>query len=322
MASFTVMMRSFYDAYVIINCMKLVDFAKGTERLVNPISVGKVHYMQGWLKRLPKSLQRKIVTSSAKKSSKMGFVVEPYAFFLFYEMPDPEKVNPLLPSGFRVAKSRVFDGDEERYYGIVSIFRVHTSAFWGARSEFYAIAENEQTGLLSWIILDYVSDTISYDHKNGLRSAEATKAIITTTCDGKFLADIMNTEDGRRIACSTSLKNVQDKPLDERLWIEGNTSIAYGQELADETGGLFSLTFLPEEMSSAWEVPVADVEVEAMSWFPEVFGGELKQAACFPYAQHMLSDSPGTSTHYGSKEALRQAAEAVDFSGLKGFGEK
>lgn len=292
--------------------MKVSDFAYGSERLVDPIEVGKVHYLQRWLRKLPKSWQRKIITSASEKTPKMGFIVEPYAFFLFYEIKDIDRINSLLPDGFEVMKSRAFVGDEEKYYGIVSIFRIHAGTFWGARSEFYVIAKNTKTGLMSWIILDYISDTISYDQKHGLRSAEAKQAVVTTTCEGKLLTDISNYADGRRVACEASLLNPKNRPLDEKLWIEGNTSIAYGREIADD-GKLFSLTFMPEEMSQAWEIPLADVTVEELSWYPEAFDGELVQAVCFPFAQHMLSDSPGKSTFYGSEEALRKAAEAVEF---------
>lgn len=293
--------------------MKVSEFAYGSERLIDPIEVGKVHYLQKYLRILPKPWQRKIITSASKKTPKMGFVVEPYAFFLFYEIEDLEKINSLLPDGFEVTKSRVFDGDKERYYGIVSIFRLHTGTFWGARSEFYVVARNVKTGLMSWVILDYVSDTISYDKKHGLRSAEAKRAVITTTCEGKLLADIANCTDGRRVACEANLAHHKPKTLDEKLWIEGNTSIAYGREIAND-GDLFSLTFMPEEMLEAWEIPLEDVKVEEVSWYPEALGGKLAQAACFPFAQHMLADSPGTSTFYGSKSALRKAAESTKFN--------
>lgn len=288
--------------------MKINDFARGSEKLIDPIEVGKIHYLQHWLNMLPKSWQRKIVTNASRKSAQMGFVVEPYAFFLFYEITDLPKASSLLPEGFELAKARAFTGDMERYYGIVSIFRLHTSAFWGARSEFYVMAKNIKTSLLSWVILDYVSDTISYDHKHGLRSAEAKHAVATTTCEGQFLADITNTLDKRRISCQASLLHSTVRALDERLWIEGNTSIAYGKEIADD-GKLFSLTFMPEEMHQAWEIPLSDVNIEELSWYPEVFGSEPCQAVCFPFAQHMLSDSPSKSTFYGSKAALQKAAE-------------
>lgn len=296
--------------------MTVNDFTRGTERLIDPIAVGKVHYYQRWLRHLPKSWQRRIVTTASSKASKMGFVVEPYALFLFYEINDLDGAKALLPEGFELTKSRVFVGDEEKYYGITSVFRLHTSVFWGARSEFYAVAKNTRTGLMSWVILDYISDTISYDTKNGLRSAEAGKAVVATTCEGRLLADIGGAGGGRAVSCVADLARPRVRDLDEKLWIEGNTSIAYGRELATN-GDLFSLTFLPQEMSTAWEIPLADVEVTELSYFPEVFGGELAQVACFPFAQHMLSDSPGNSTFYGSKEALKKAAEAVDFRQIR-----
>ncbi len=290
--------------------MSIDNFARGSERLVNPIEVGKIHYFQHWLNMLPKSWQRRIVTRASEKSPKMGFVVEPYAFFLFYEIADLAHASSLLPKGFELVKARVFADDAERYYGITSIFRLHTSAFWGARSEFYVVAQNAKTGLLSWVILDYLSDTISYDQKHGLRSAEAKHAVVTTTCEGGFLADITNSSDGRRVSCQASLLHPTTRVLDERLWIEGNTSIAYGREIADD-GKLFSLTFMPAEMSQAWEIPLTDVNIEELSWYPEVFSAKLCQAACFPFAQHMLSDSPGKSTFYKTKTDLQKAAETA-----------
>lgn len=293
--------------------MNIRDFTNGTEAMISPMDVGTVHHMQKKLCKLPKWIQRKIIMSACEKTQKMGFVVEPYAFFLFYEMENPELVQKLLPKGFRPVKSSVFDGDGEKYYGITSVFRVHTSFFWGTRAEFYVVAENEKTGLMSWVILDYVSDTISYDYKSGLRSPEATRAIASTTCEGELLADLIRDKDGRRLNFRADLKNGKMRKLNEKLWIEGNTSIAYSEILDDFAGDLFSLTFLPREMEEALEIPVKDVEIKEFSWFPEAMGGKLGRAACFPFAQHMLSDSPGNSTYYGNREELQKAAEAVDF---------
>ena len=118
--------------------MNVLEYAKGVERLVDPMEVGKVTYMQTKLRRLPVWMQRKIVSSATKKADKMPFVVEPYCTFLFYEIPEPEKVQKFMPEGFRSARSAIFEGDAEKYYGIVSMFRIHTSVFWGARTEFRA----------------------------------------------------------------------------------------------------------------------------------------------------------------------------------------
>ena len=299
--------------------MNVLDYAKGVEKLVDPMQVGKVHYLQTKMKFLPVCLQKKLVTSAAKKADKMPFVVEPYCTFLFYEITDPEKMQKYLPDGFVPAKTSVFEGGPEKYYGIVTMFRIHTSVFWGARTEFYLIAENSATGLLSWIMCDYISDTISYDEKHGLKSPDASSAVMTTTCEGDFVCEMSNKEGDKYARCEMNLTTAKMKPLNQRLWIEGNTSIAYGRNSGEADGDLFSLTFFPEEMKQALEVPFESVRKAEVLCGVGKIGGVLERAASFPYAQHMLSDSPGQRTHYGNEAKLRAAVEKVDFKKIKKF---
>ena len=300
--------------------MNILEYSKGVEKLVDPMEVGKVLYMQTKMRKLPVYIQCKIVTSATKKANKMPFVVEPYCSFLFYEITKPEKMQPFLPAGFRPAKAAVFKGDKEKYYGAVTMFRVHSSVFWGARTEFYLMAENAKTGLLSWIICDYISDTISYDAKHGLKSPDARRAVMTTTCEGDFVCEMRN-EDGKKyVECEMNLVNAKMRSLDNRLWIEGNTSIAYGRLAGEADGDLFSLTFFPEEMKQALDVPLKQVRKANVLCGTGKLGGVLEKAVSFPYAQHMLSDAPGRQTHYGSEEALREAVNAVDFKKIETLG--
>ena len=197
------------------------------------------------------------------------------------------------------------------------MFRIHTSVFWGSRAEFYVVAENSRTGLLSWVMMDYMSDTISYDEKHGLKSPDVLSSVMTTTCEGDFVCDMKSEEGYRFIKCEMNLMGAKMKPLNQRLWIEGNTSIAYGRLAGEADGDLFSLTFFPEEMKRALEVPLKDVRVAEVLCRTGKIGGVLERAVSFPYAQHMLSDSPGQSTHYGDAAKLRAAAEAVDFKKIK-----
>lgn len=298
--------------------MNVLDYAKGVERLVDPMGVGKTHYMHTKLSRLPMCLQKKIVTNATKKADKMPFVVEPYCFFLFYEIPDPTKVEKFMPDGFVPAQSAVFEGDFEKYYGIVSMFRIHTSVFWGARVEYYLVAKNTETGLLSWVMMDYISDTISYDEKHGLKSPDVKKSVMTTTCEGDFVCEMKTLDGDKKAICQANLMKAKMKPLGQKLWIEGNTSIAYGKLTGEADGDLFSLTFMPEEMKQALEVPLADVTMaKVASSRVGKFGAVLERAACFPFAQHMLSDSPGQMTHYRNEAALREAAESVNFDKIE-----
>ncbi|MBQ3296822.1 hypothetical protein IJH01_01685 [Candidatus Saccharibacteria bacterium] len=300
--------------------MNILEYAKGVERLVDPMEVGKVMYLQTRMRKLPVWMQRKIVTSATKKADKMPFVVEPYCSFMFYEITEPEKMQQFLPEGFRPAKASIFEGDTPKYYGIVTMFRVHSSVFWGARTEFYLIAENAETGLLSWIICDYISDTISYDEKHGLKSPDASGAVMTTTCEGDFVCDMKNTDGKKYVRSEMNLTGAKMRALDQRLWIEGNTSIAYGRLAGEADGDLFSLTFFPEEMKQALEVPVSEVRKAEVLCGTGKLGGVLERAVSFPYAQHMLSDAPGRRTHYGSEKVLREAVEKVRFSKIKTLG--
>lgn len=300
--------------------MNVLEYAKGVEKLVDPMEVGKVLYMQTKLRKLPVWAQRKIVSSATKKADKMPFVVEPYCTFMFYEITEPGKMQKFLPAGFVPAKASVFDGDAPKYYGIVTMFRVHSSVFWGARTEFYLVAENAETGLLSWIICDYISDTISYDAKHGLKSPDARQAVMTTTCEGDFVCDMSDRSGNKYVRSEMNLVDAKMRALDPRLWIEGNTSIAYGRLAGEEDGDLFSLTFFPEEMKSALEVPIAKVRKAEVLCGTGKLGGVLERAVSFPYAQHMLSDAPERRTHYGSEKALRAAVEKVNFKKIKTLG--
>ena len=297
--------------------MNVLDYAKGVEKLVDPMEVGKTLYMQTILRKLPVSWQRKIVTKASDKANKMPFVVEPYCTFLFYEIEEPDRIQPFLPDNFVPAKTAVFQGGPEKYYGIVTMFRIHTSVFWGARTEFYLVAKNSRTGLLSWIMCDYISDTISYDEKHGLKSPDAKHTVMTTTCEGDFICDMRNSDNDKYVECEMSLEGAKMKPLNQRLWIEGNTSIAYGRLAGETDGDLFSLTFFPEEMKQALEISLAKIRKAHVLCGTGKLGGKLERAVSFPYAQHMLSDSPGQQTHYGSEEKLRKAVESINFQKIE-----
>ena len=303
--------------------MNVLEYSKGVERLIDPMMVGQSHYMQTKLRKLPVCLQRKIVTSAAKKADKMPFVVEPYCTFLFYEIPNPTKVQKFMPDDFVPAPSAAFEGDQEKHYGIVSMFRIHTSVFWGARAEYYLVAENTKTGLLSWVMMDYISDTISYDETHGLKSPDCVQSVMTTTCEGDFVCEMRGINDSHKVECTANLMHSTMRPLNQRLWIEGNTSIAYGRLAGEPDGDLFSLTFFPEEMKHALDIPLKDVShFSVASARTGKFGAILDKVVSFPFAQHMLSDSPGTHTHYGNEAALRKAAEAVNFAKIKTLARK
>lgn len=48
------------------------NFSKNVEKLVNPISVASIHFLQGFMKYLPIGMQNKIMENSAKNNPIWG----------------------------------------------------------------------------------------------------------------------------------------------------------------------------------------------------------------------------------------------------------
>jgi hypothetical protein len=297
--------------------MKKGEFTKNVEKLVDPITVGPLHFIEQFNRLLPKFIQSAIIKSSSASTPFMGFVVEPYAFFLCYEISDVDKASKLLPDNFKLVKTKVFADDEPQYYGIVGCFRSHTSAFWGIRAEYYLIAEDKNTGLLTWVIMDYDSDTISYDSRNGLQGANSHQSVHTTDYNGMLYVDIERNDKSRHIAFSAKINDCHMEKLDQRLWLEGNLSVGYGKSMSKNPKETFSLKFEPDEVAQALNIPLSDVTIENNSWQRDIFKENPSQLACFPYAQHFVSDSPGFSSQLKNRDELSQAIKEIDFKNAK-----
>lgn len=296
-------------------------FVTGVEKLVDPINVGTLHFVESFTKKIPKRMQEKLVEKSGETTPYMGFVVEPYSYFLCYELKDLERASALLPEGFTLEKAKVFESDEPKYYGIFGCFNAHTSGFWGMRVEFYVIAKNNQTGLLSWIIVDYDTNTITYDPKSGFTDPNATGSFITTDYDGELHVHVKNTK-GRALVFRSDIEQGEMQPLDKRLWIEGNLSIAYGKHKIDGDPGLFSLIFNPKEFEKALRMPKASLILEKNNWYPDLIAEEPSEVACFPYAQHFLSDSPGHTSTIKDEKELVEKVNTVNFEEINVFSTK
>jgi hypothetical protein len=302
--------------------MSKLNFIKGVERLIDPISVGSLHFIQSFNQMLPKSIQKQLVKSSSEKTPYMGFVVEPYSLFLCYEIVDLEKAKSLIPDGFKLIKTKIFANDGPKYYCIFGCIRAHTSAFWGSRVEFYVIAENEKTGLLSWIIIDYNTDTISYDNKNGLIAPNSAQSVITTDYNGNLFIDIQRKDGSNKLSLHTNVESGEMTNLDQRLWLEGNLSIGYGRYLSDNKADIFALKFESGEVEKALKISTTDLHLESNNWYQGLFEQKPSQVVCFPYAQHFISDSPGHSSIIKNKNELILAVDAINFNKIKVFSTK
>jgi hypothetical protein len=281
-------------------------YIKTTEKLVVPSKVAATVQGIGMLRKLPLRLQRYIVDRGARTNPYMSFVVEPYSVFLAFEIVDLEAAERLLPPHYSLIPSSMFGATEKRPCAIISAFNVHTSVFWGSRVEFYLIAENCKTGLLSWIIDEYESNAHSYDPRRGFIVPSTSHSVVTTSYQGEVIVDVASAQTANSLALVADLKGGVPTALDQRLWVEGNLSVDYGGELQQCTKP-FSLIFDPGEMATALKLPL-----DAISLCTNTFGGGMLnpvpfEAACFPYAQHFVTTSFPTATTMRTAEDLEKA---------------
>jgi hypothetical protein len=231
-------------------------YIKNTEKMVVPEKVATTTMGGALLRKLPLRLQRYIVNRGARTNPYMSFVVEPYGVFLAFEIVDADAAERLLPPNYSLFPSAMFSDTPKRPCAIISAFNVHTSVFWGSRVEFYLIAENCKTGLVSWIIGEYESNTQSYDPSQGFIGPSTAHSVVTTSYVGEVIVDVVSAHSDNSLALVADLNNGVLTELDQRLWVEGNLSVDYGGELQECTKP-FSLVFDPKEMARALKLPLA-----------------------------------------------------------------
>ncbi|MGB5912630.1 MAG: hypothetical protein WBH31_15665 [Promethearchaeia archaeon] len=245
--------------------------------------------MSSFSKSLPKKTQHKFSESGKKKIPYMGFIVDPYSFFLFYKITNTSAAQEMLPDGYELAEASVFKKDAKFPIAIASVFTARTSGFIGMRVEFYIIARNKETGSLSWIICDYETNTNSYDPKNGFCGYTCDPAVYTTTYFGELLVDIKNRTNNKEFIVSVDLEKGDSRELDESLWIEGNLIVDYGGELKSDFSEPFSLIFDPDMIKEAVAIPLERVSIKANSYLSNIIDPfKPVDAVIFPYSQHFI----------------------------------
>ena len=265
------------------------NFIKKTESLVKPQDVTAISFLSSFSKSLPKKMQHKFTQSGKKRIPYMGFVVDPYSVFLSFKIKNTSAAQEMLPDGYELAEASLFKNDAKFPMAIASVFTARTSGFIGMRLEFYIIARNKETGLLSWIICDYETNTNSYDPKNGFCGYTCDPAVYTTTYFGEILVDIKNRTNNKEFIVSVDLEKFDSRELDESLWIEGNFIVDYGGELKNDFSEPFSLLFDPDMVKEAVSIPLEHVSIKSNSYLGNIIDPvKPVNAVIFPYSQHFI----------------------------------
>jgi hypothetical protein len=294
-------------------------FVKKAESLAKPQDITAISFLGDFNKYLPKKVQQSMMRKGSGKVPYMGFIVEPYGFFASFRIRDRAAAQAMLPDGYELAEASIFKNGEKQPLVIISAFSTRTSAFMGMRLEFYVIGRNKETGSMSWIIVDYMTNTSSHDPRNGFCGYTADPAIHATTPYGELIVDVRGAAGGGEFAARADLGAGVMEELDEDLWVGGNLCVDYGGSLKDESSVPFSLIFDPVLMEKAMRIPPDSVEIETNTFLNELIDPRRPEGAVvFPYSQHFLIRQDLRGQGIAGKEGLiRETKTFLDRDGLK-----
>jgi hypothetical protein len=293
-------------------------FIKAVESLINPMKVSNLLFFQNLKKLLPPLILRKLLHRASKNTPYIGFVIEPYSLFLFFKLKDFEAAKSMLPDRYELTKTKLFADDQPDYYMGIGNLTTRASTFWGARQESYLIAKDKKTGLLSFIFIDILSNTIIALPSKGIVDPNCKKAVFTTSSKGEVFLDIQEDKRNRQLSLTGSIKKGILRSLDQSLWLMGNTSIGYSKKLSGGDDSPFAVIFDPAEVYEALDIPTGDIRISENTLFPGLAEAELSKVVCFPFAQHYIADSPGCQTTVEDRDDLiskyNELADAEKFT--------
>jgi len=295
-------------------------FIKGVESLINPMEVSNLLFFQKLKRLLPPLIMKRLLYRASKNTPYIGFVIDPYSLFLFFRLSNVEYAKSLLPDRYELAKTKLFTDDEPDYYMAIGNLNTRASTFWGTRQEAYLIATDKKTGSLSFIFIDILSNTIIALPTKGIADPNCKKAVFTTSAKGEVFLDIQEDKTNRKLLLTGSIKRGKMRRLDQRLWLNGNTSIGHCKKFANVDNNPFAVIFDPAEVFEALDIPPEDIRIKENTLFPGLAHPEITKVICFPFAQHYIADSPGCYTTIKDRNDLvSKYNEIANYEGLKTF---
>jgi hypothetical protein len=249
-------------------------------------------------------MMKRLLLRASKNTPYIGFVIEPYSLFLFFKLSNIEYAKSMLPDRYELAKTKLFADDKPDYYMGIGNLNTRASTFWGTRQESYLMAIDKRTGLLSFIFIDILSNTIIALPSKGIADPNCKKAVFTTSSRGEIFLDVQEDKTNRKLLLTGSIKSGKMRRLDQRLWLMGNTSIGHCKNLANGDDHPFAVIFDPAEVEEALDIPSVDIRIIENTLFPGLAKPEISKVICFPFAQHYVADSPGCYTSVKDRNDL------------------
>jgi hypothetical protein len=296
------------------------EFIKGVESLINPMEVSDLLFFQKLKRLLPSTIMKRLLYRASRNTPYIGFTIDPYSLFLFFRLSDLEYAKSLLPERYELAATRLFDDEEPDYYMGIGNLSTRASTFWGTRMEVYLIATDKKTGLLSFIFIDILSNTIIALPTKGIADPNCKRAIFATSAKGEIFLDIQESHTNRKLVFTGSIKGGKMRRLYEPLWLMGNASIGHCKRFIKGEDNPFAVIFDPAEVHEALDIPATDIRITENTLFPGLAQPEISRAICFPFAQHYIADSPGCHTSVKDRnDMINKYNEIAEAGILKTF---
>ena len=121
------------------------------------------------------------------------------------------------------------------------------------------------------------------------------------------MVDVKSEHTGNMLAAVADLDAGTKRPLDQRLWLEGNLSVDYGGRLRDPESVPFGLVFDPGEVETALDIPLESVDLQGNTFGAGLLAEQPFEACVFPYAQHFLTTSFPAANPITTREELERA---------------
>lgn len=293
---------------------------RNIEALIDQGEVCDLFFFAGLRRLMPAALFKKLLYRMSARFPLMGFVIEPWCLFFFFKIKDVAAAQAQLPDRYELIQTRVFEGEEPAYYYGMSFFNTRASTFRGSRLEAYLVARDRETGITSWVFADILSDTLIAHPKWGITAPNCIRPVCTTNPHGEIIVDFTHTGDKRRIAFSGSLTGGKERPLDQDLWVMGNSSIAHSKTFQSSDDETFAVVFDPAEVEQALDIPPEAFTISHNSMLPAWVEPAVVKTTCFPWDQHYVADSPGRSTRVlDQADMMVKAARIAQMHDMKTF---
>lgn len=295
-------------------------FIKKVEQLISPMAVSDLLFFQRFKGLLHPRIMKRLLYRASKNTPYIGFVIEPYSLFLFFKLRDIEQAKSMLPDRYELSKTKLFEDDEPEYYMGLGNLGTRASSFWGVRQECYLIAKDKETGLLSFIFIDILSDTLISMPSTGISNPNCKTATFSTSSRGEVFLDIQEDKTTRKFSLTGKITQGKLRPLYQPLWLMGNTSISYSKKYINGDDSPFAVIFDPAEVKQAMDIPPEEVQIHENTLFPGLADPDPAKVICFPFAQHYIADSPGCQTRVKDRDDLvRIYNQIAEIDDLKTF---